>query len=56
MGMEIKGDIKHYSSGSGFPNWQMVVPPSKTIMMKDYVEREVGKNFGCKHTKVRVHL
>lgn len=57
MGMEIKEDTKHYSRGSGFPNWQMVVPHSKAnIMMKQCMEREGGKNFSCKHTKVRVLL
>ena len=50
--MEVKGDIKHYSRGSGFSNCQMVVPLTEIdIMMKQWVESKLGKIFGCKHFK-----
>ena len=52
MWMEIKGDIKHYSRGSGFSNCQMVVPLTEVdIMMKQWVDSKLGKIFGSKHIR-----
>lgn len=56
MGLEVR-DIKQYSQGSGFPNYQMELLPTVTdIMMKQCVEMVLGMNFSSKHIKVRVAL